>query len=249
MFFSDPQCLTDPLETHDTLKATEPHQLGSKPSSHNSDKWPCEFCGKNIGTHSHLKRHLKIHTSDAKFRCTICNVFFESQIEYKKHNNVYHKCPLACHLCGKFFTRASSLREHEKLHSGDLNFQCSACGRVFVSKSKLDRHYGNKHQPRQQSVQTVGNPRVSRNDSRKFPCEFCGKIIIGLSHLKRHVKLHSDEVQFRCTVCNIFFASRMDLEKHNEEKHSVPVVCSYCAKTFTRPFCLRQHVKKFHTIS
>ncbi|KAJ7483939.1 hypothetical protein B0H11DRAFT_2019562 [Mycena galericulata] len=47
-----------------------------------------------------------------------------------------------CSICGKYFTRPSSLRTHNNTHTGATPFQCPhpSCGRTFNVSSNMRRH-------------------------------------------------------------------------------------------------------------
>ncbi|KAJ7617775.1 hypothetical protein FB45DRAFT_932656 [Roridomyces roridus] len=48
----------------------------------------------------------------------------------------------SCNLCGKLFTRPSSLRTHTNTHTGAMPFRCTHpnCGRRFNVQSNMRRH-------------------------------------------------------------------------------------------------------------
>ncbi|XP_005097474.1 zinc finger protein Xfin [Aplysia californica] len=69
----------------------------------------CGDCGKRFFKNGHLKSHMLIHSGDK---------------------------PYACRLCGKSFSRSTTLRKHEKTHMK----RCKICDSTFNYKYELDIH-------------------------------------------------------------------------------------------------------------
>uniref|UniRef100_A0A8D0G4L2 C2H2-type domain-containing protein n=1 Tax=Strix occidentalis caurina TaxID=311401 RepID=A0A8D0G4L2_STROC len=81
-----------------------------------------------------------------------------------------------CGLCGKVFTRGSSLRSHEAIHRGEKPFKCQDCGKSFSRKWNVLCH---------QKRHTKEKPHT---------CSHCGKSFWRKSHLLRHQKsFHNGE--------------------------------------------------------
>ena len=50
----------------------------------------CPFCGKVVGHHRNMKRHMAIHTGEKPFGCNICNRQFSQKANLKKHLLVHY---------------------------------------------------------------------------------------------------------------------------------------------------------------
>lgn len=137
---------------------------------------------------------------------------------------------LPCGLCGKVFTDAGRLRQHEAQH-GVTSLQ--------LGYGELPPAAGLDEAPRK------------RNRTRKqVGCELCGKIFRDVYHLNRHKLSHSGEKPYSCPVCGLRF-KRKDRMSYHVRSHDgsvgKPYMCQSCGKGFSRPDHLNGHIKQVHT--
>jgi hypothetical protein len=80
----------------------------------------CQFpaCGRTFDRSNLLKRHLKLHSGEARFVCDVCKKSFES---------------------------GSKLEDHYRRHTGERPFQCHVCGNKFRYKGDRTKHLKNLH--------------------------------------------------------------------------------------------------------
>ncbi|XP_060106341.1 POZ-, AT hook-, and zinc finger-containing protein 1 isoform X8 [Heteronotia binoei] len=146
---------------------------------------------------------------------------------------------LPCGLCGKVFTDANRLRQHEAQH-GVTSLQL---GYIDIPPPRLGEN----------GVPGLDDPEAPRKRSRtrkQVACEICGKIFRDVYHLNRHKLSHSGEKPYSCPVCGLRF-KRKDRMSYHVRSHDgsvgKPYICQSCGKGFSRPDHLNGHIKQVHT--
>ncbi|EUB63134.1 Protein escargot [Echinococcus granulosus] len=133
-------------------------------------------------------------------------------------------------------------------------FECTFCGRSYVTKTGLQRHQNQC--PRVDSGRlTPPSPESPDPDehasslspsssaiSRQYTCHVCAKIYYSMSALKMHIRTHT--LPCKCNICGKAF-SRMwllngHLRTHTGEK---PFACRVCQRAFADRSNLRAHMQ------
>ncbi|XP_029287057.1 POZ-, AT hook-, and zinc finger-containing protein 1 isoform X1 [Cottoperca gobio] len=157
-----------------------------------------------------------------------------------------------CGTCGKAFTEASRLKNHEAqhgAHTGGVNnvgdSLSTAGGISLMSQSGLEENGVQLH-----GGLTVDNGRKRERTRRHVGCDICGKVFRDVYHLNRHKLSHSGEKPYACHVCGLRF-KRKDRMSYHVRSHDgsvgKPYVCQSCGKGFSRPDHLNGHIKQVHT--
>ncbi|MED6241412.1 hypothetical protein ATANTOWER_013654 [Ataeniobius toweri] len=157
-----------------------------------------------------------------------------------------------CGACGKAFTEASRLKNHEAQHG-------ASTGGVHSLGDGLSTPGGLSllSQPGllENGVQlpvglALDNNRKRERTRRHVGCDICGKVFRDVYHLNRHKLSHSGEKPYACPVCGLRF-KRKDRMSYHVRSHDgsvgKPYVCQSCGKGFSRPDHLNGHIKQVHT--
>uniref|UniRef100_A0A8C2ZKR2 POZ/BTB and AT hook containing zinc finger 1 n=1 Tax=Cyclopterus lumpus TaxID=8103 RepID=A0A8C2ZKR2_CYCLU len=143
-----------------------------------------------------------------------------------------------CGTCGKAFTEASRLKNHEAqhgAHTGDVNNlgdSLSTTGISLMSQSGLVENGVQLH-----GGLSLDNGRKRERTRRHVGCDICGKVFRDVYHLNRHKLSHSGEKPYACHVCGLRF-KRKDRMSYHVRSHDgsvgKPYVCQSCGKGFSR---------------
>ncbi|XP_026567545.1 zinc finger protein 784 [Pseudonaja textilis] len=75
------------------------------------------------------------------FFCFACPKQFRRATDLKEHLRVHTgERPFGCSVCGKRFTQSSALTTHRRLHTGEKPFECAVCCRRFNNSSNFAKH-------------------------------------------------------------------------------------------------------------
>lgn len=124
-----------------------------------------------------------------------------------------------CRYCGQQFESTNDMQLHIQEHvSGKAPHECSVCGKVYRTPSKLQRHV-----------------RVHSGE-RPYACSICGRRFTRSDHVKQHMKVHCQPKDANvCHMCNdMKFSRRQALHQHLQQQHFMQQVftCHRCGEAF-----------------
>ncbi|CAG5124837.1 unnamed protein product [Candidula unifasciata] len=204
---------------------------------------PCLQCTRVFSESEFLDEHMNCHNGLLKFECDICQKGFSEAFNLKRHRRLHLA---VCTSCDKEFPDVNSLNEHlakecplnisQSATSKETGFSCEECGRVYTTKSYLERH------------------KKFHLDLKPYACEVCSKRFSEAFRLRRHLKVHKGEKPFSCETCLKEFTDFSSLKRHlSNSSCSVPrepqdtqeneyFSCDLCDKFFTKNYLLARHM-------
>ncbi|XP_078610305.1 uncharacterized protein LOC144881255 isoform X2 [Branchiostoma floridae x Branchiostoma japonicum] len=186
------------LELQHMTETTSQPPVHSRRTLH---KCPHEGCNRSFRGSSYLKLHLRSHSGERPFKCSMCDGHFVSRDSLKRHI-VSHtdERRYKCGECGKLYKRISHVKEHLRVHCPDKPFQCPHCKKHYKTQSSLRVHLR------------------THDNAMPFSCEFCDRSFREKASLVRHLRTHTGEKPFKCTRCNRGFAEHGTLRRHLRAK-------------------------------
>ena len=114
-----------------------------------------------------------------------------------------------CSVCRAKFPFASDLSSHQALHSQGKKIVCPypKCGRKYKTKAELNHYYNYRHKQKLSKV-TIDK------------CSVCNKTFQRTKYLNEHMKVHFEDLPFKCSLCGERFKWRSGCKIHMQAKHT-----------------------------
>jgi hypothetical protein len=233
--------------------------------------WTCAQCAKTFPTSTRYHKHVKTHTELKLFRCTSpnCGKSYARKTHLVRHLALHQDVrPHVCDFdgCGQSFATRQKLDKHKISHG----LKCSACGRRFNKKTKLEQHRQRVHgiaaiaEAASLSVIADGTahdisarsdvPEGSAEDGDhlarppKHACEECGERFVFYRELVAHKRTHHPK-EHVCPDCGKAYRRESALKEHQRILHAETVVMCQregCGQVFASASGLRTHERVFH---
>lgn len=204
----------------------------NKEGNKNTGRYPCTHCSKSFDFRFKLIEHMRIHTGEKPYSCSICQ---------------------------KTFRIAQSLRLHMvKRHNdqntdinGDLSWtrpleeiEENTGGPVSPHKHMSEEPKQNKERRRSKKNsrwQTMG---VRHNHG--FMCLSCHKVLRSKVILIEHYRIHTGEKPLKCDRCPAKFRTNAQLYMHKKKCRCPPaaIQCNKCDKPLPSQEVYDKHVSK-----
>jgi len=250
------------LKLHERLK----HSENGHAENLLENKYLCNLCDKYFSSkrslilHQSRKHGKKIlknqHKSSEKVPCPICKQICSNKAMLDRHIKLAHT-RVTCTVCNMSLINQYYLKNHMKIHTGEIKMPCEACGLSFSGPHSLRTHFLTKHTTErpvkcpQCDFATINRKRLthhveSKHMDNKYPCFVCGMDFKTKMFLKRHEKdVHTSEKTFKCDLCEKSFKRKAHLQKHTANLHStIKITCKECGKVFPSEQYMEEHARQ-----
>ncbi|NXC38865.1 ZN292 protein, partial [Penelope pileata] len=109
-----------------------------------SKKVICQYCRRHFVSVTHLNDHLQMHCGSKPYICIQmkCKAGFNSYAELLTHRKEHQVFRAKCMFpkCGRVFSEAYLLYDHEAQHYNTYTCRFTGCGKVYRSQNELEKH-------------------------------------------------------------------------------------------------------------
>ena len=115
------------------------HQLDHVP---NGKAIECHDCGAKFKRKVQIQKHMRTHTGEKPYKCTMCSSAFKHKDVLDGHIKGVHLAerPFSCVTCSGKFKSTSDLKVHTRTHTGEKPYKCTMCSSAFKDRSSLNCH-------------------------------------------------------------------------------------------------------------
>lgn len=121
----------------------------------------CDICGLELRSNSHLKRHLRVHSGEKPFKCTVCGQQFAQRYLFSKFSHSHQYLTMTLNYRYNMMTH---FKGHQGIRRPASKKKCTVCEETFTQQSKLDEHMSSVHKTTATTNQSKGkaSPRVKK---------------------------------------------------------------------------------------
>ncbi|XP_070547855.1 histone H4 transcription factor-like isoform X2 [Ptychodera flava] len=195
-----------------------------------------EGCRISVKNKFRLREHLRSHTQERRYGCSVCGGLFYNRTKFVDHLDRQLAIELQkfqCSHCFKTFSTERLLRDHMRCHVN--HYKCPFCDMTCPSPSSLKAHIKFRH-----------------SEDKPHKCDLCDYSCKTAFDLRRHLNSHNAAVILRCEEVGCTYETKVmqSLRLHYKKVHNheqLPrYLCHMCDSQFSRGGVLTKHLKKKH---
>lgn len=224
----------------------------SSKKDESTKKHSCLHCNKKFGTRWRMEEHMRIHTGENPFPCSMCPKTFRINQALKVHITRAHKNQVDSSETngGLSWTMPLELIEdnQEDLVSSSNPVQQSTTTKSSNPPQQSPATHRDKVQkkPYSDRKQAPGWQTMGTRCANGFICLMCQKLTKSKQALIEHFRSHTGEKPHKCDLCPAKFRYSGQLGAHKKKCSKLMIQCEKCEKKFPTQTVYDKHVYKYH---
>jgi len=179
-----------------------------------NNRFVCTSCNKAFALERLLKNHMRSHINH--YSCPQCGMAWPTPSTLATHIKYRHNGSrdFACESCDHKAKSHADLKQHARIHQGDVLSCPKECGYVCKSNASMKSHYLKKHM----------------NEGNMYACHLCDKSYARgqflTTHLKKKHQVTSTTSRFRYSLddnTGMYHAQLIRFEIQDEDVHAEAV--------------------------
>lgn len=194
----DEEAIETESDGNEDTKKKPVARTSTRKSQNTSQLHMCNYCNYTSPKRYLLSRHMKSHSEERPYKCSVCERGFKTLASQQNHVNTHTGVkPHNCKFCSSSFTTSGELARHTRYrHTHEKPHKCHECDYASVELSKLKRHIR------------------CHTGERPYQCPHCTYASPDTFKLKRHLRIHTGEKPYECDVCQARFTQSNSLKAH-----------------------------------
>ncbi len=256
MALKDKSLATD-SKANITDVATKPkfQPIAPKPEIHK-----CSRCGLCLRDLPSLTQHMKTHTADKPYICSVCLLGFGGSawlILHLQHHKLQQQSCQAdrviqtgeeaeqaqlytCPTCSMTCQDANTMIAHLESHTHKQTTKYAT-----RSQRNITSRPSSTHTPSKTKTANINQPLVTAVKRKQYPCHVCHKMCSSWNILSKHLQTHKNHT---CTICGMCFDKVTELFRHSKVHVRRSYSCQICDVKFFSRMMVNKHLLSKHNI-
>lgn len=223
----------------------------------------CSHCSYMAKWPSDLRRHLKVHSIDKRYKCNFCYKRYKYQGDVNAHMRKAHNFmagprtqagTYTCNICGYIAVYQSTLERHMRSHSEEKSFKCLYCYFSSSVREDLRKHLEDYHKDQLSGIsvdvametveQNALNERMNGPQKESTPERDDTTSREGSSS---PVSLDSGVTEMHCPYCPYTARAPSKLKAHVAIHENLKAFkCPVCGQRANWKWDIQKHMRKEH---